>query len=93
MFNPFKTKYRICQCHTTSVCKITGTTYTYDQHFKVEYRNLATILFGGKTWEELTCEKFKSYDAAKSYLQQYINEKYDKRKVQIHKKVIFEVEP
>ena len=90
MFNPFKTKYRICQCYTTSVDKVRGATYTYEPHYEIEYRNLATILFG-KTWESLTWEKFKSYDDAKLYLQQYINDKYDKKKV--HKKVMFEIEP
>ena len=90
MFNPFKTKYRICQCYTTSIDKISGVTCTYDQHYEIEYRNLATILFG-ETWETLTWEKFKSYDDAKLYLQQYINDKYDKKKV--HKKVMFEIEP
>ena len=90
MFNPFKTKYRICQCYKTSVDKVSGTTYTYEPHYEIEYRNLATILFG-KTWETLTWEKFKSYDDAKLYLQQYINDKYDKKK--IHKKVMFEIEP
>ena len=90
MFNPFKTKYRICQCYTTSVDKVSGATYTYEPHYEIEYRNLATILFG-KTWESLTWEKFKSYDDAKLYLQQYINDKYDKKKV--HKKVMFEIEP
>ena len=49
MFNPFKTKYRICQCYTTSVDKVSGATYTYEPHYEIEYRNLATILFG-KTW-------------------------------------------
>ena len=57
MFNPFKTKYRICQCYTTSVDKVSGDTYTYDPHYEIEYRNLATILFG-KTWESLTCQTF-----------------------------------
>ena len=90
MFNPFKTNYRICQCYTTSIDKVSGVTYTYDQHYEIEYRNLATILFG-ETWETLTWEKFKSYDDAKLYLQQYINDKYDKKK--IHKKVMFEIEP
>ena len=90
MFNPFKTKYRICQCYTTSIDKVSGVTYTYDQHYEIEYRNLATILFG-ETRETLTWEKFKSYDDAKLYLQQYINDKYDKKKV--HKKVMFEIEP
>ena len=90
MFNPFKTKYRICQCYTTSVDKVSGATYTYEPHYEIEFRNLATILFG-KTWESLTWEKFKSYDDAKLYLQQYINDKYDKKKV--HKKVMFEIEP
>ena len=90
MFNPFKTKYRICHCYTTSIDKVSGVTYTYDQHYEIEYRNLATILFG-ETWETLTWEKFKSYDDAKLYLQQYINDKYDKKK--IHKKVMFEIEP
>ena len=90
MCKPFKTKYRICQCYTTSIDKVSGVTYTYDQHYEIEYRNLATILFG-ETWETLTWEKFKSYDDAKLYLQQYINDKYDKKKV--HKKVMFEIEP
>ena len=90
MFNPFKTKYRICPCYTTRIDKVSGVTYTYDQHYEIEYRNLATILFG-ETWETLTWEKFKSYDDAKLYLQQYINDKYDKKKV--HKKVMFEIEP
>ena len=90
MFNPFKTKYRICQCYTTSVDKVSGATYTYDQHYEIEYRNLATILFG-ETWRALTLETFKSYDTAKSYLQQYINDNYETKKV--HKKVMFEIEP
>ena len=90
MFNPFKTKYIICQCYTTSIDKVSGVTYTYDQHYEIEYRNLATILFG-ETWETLTWEKFKSYDDAKLYLQQYINDNYETKKV--HKKVTFEIEP
>lgn len=90
MFNPFKTKYRICQYYTTSVDKVTGATYTYDQHYEIEYRNLATILFG-ETWRTLTLETFKSYDTAKSYLQQYIDDNYETKKV--HKKVMFEIEP
>ena len=90
MFNPFKTKYRICQCYKTSIDKVSGATYTYEPHYEIEYKNLATILFG-ETWETLTWEKFKSYDDAKLYLQQYINDKYDKKKV--HKKVMFEIEP
>ena len=90
MFNPFKTKYRICQCYTTSVDKVSGATYTYEPHYKIEYKNLATILFG-KTWESLTLETFKSYDDAKLYLQQYINDNYETKKV--HKKVMFEIEP
>ena len=90
MFNPFKTKYRICQCYTTSIDKVSGATYTCEPHYEIEYRNLATILFG-ETWETLTWKKFKSYDDAKLYLQQYINDKYDKKKV--HKKVMFEIEP
>ena len=90
MFNPFKTKYRICQCYITSVDKVSGVTYTYEPHYKIEYKNLATILFG-KTWESLTLETFKSYDTAKSYLQQYIDDNYETKKV--HKKVMFEIEP
>lgn len=90
MFNPFKTKYRICQYWTTSVDKVSGVTNVYDQHYKVEYRNLASILFG-ETWSSLTFDRFESYDAAKSYLQQYINDKY--KKIEVHKKVMFEVEP
>lgn len=88
MFNPFKTKYRICQCYTTSVDKVSGATYTYEPHYEIEYRNLATILFG-KTWESLTLETFVTYDVAKSYLQQYIKKKL----VHKHKKVVFEIEP
>ena len=90
MFNPFKTKYRICQCYTTSVDKVSGATYTYEPHYEIEYRNLATILFG-ETWRALTLETFKSYDTAKLYLQQYINDNYETKKV--HKKVMFEIEP
>jgi hypothetical protein len=90
MFNPFKTKYRICQYWTTSVDKVSGATSVYDQHYKVEYRNLWTILFY-ETWRPLVFYSFKSYDAAKSYLQRYINDKY--RKPEVHKEVIFEVEP
>ena len=92
MFNPFKTKYRICQCYTTSVDKISGATYTYEPHYEIEYRNRATILLG-KTWESLTCQTFVTYDVAKSYLQQYINDKYEKKLVHKHKKVVFEIEP
>ena len=92
MFNPFKTKYRICQCYTTSVDKVSGATYTYEHHYEIEYRNLATILFG-KTWESLTLQTFVTYDVAKSYLQQYINDKYEKKLVHKHKKVVFEIEP
>lgn len=92
MFNPFKTKYRICQCYTTSVDKVSGATYTYEPHYEIEYRNLATILFG-KTWESLTLQTFVTYDVAKSYLQQHINDKYEKKLVHKHKKVIFEIEP
>ena len=90
MFNPFKTKYRICQYWTTSIDKVSGVTYVYDQHYKVEYRNLASILFG-ETWRSLTFDRFESYDDAKSYLQQYINDKY--KKTEVHKEVMFEVEP
>lgn len=90
MFNPFKTKYRICQYWTTSVDKVSGVTCVYDQHYKVEYRNLSTILFG-ETWRSLTFDRFESYDDAKSYLQQYINDKY--KKTETHKKVMLEVEP
>lgn len=92
MFNPFKTKYRICQCYTTSVDKVSGATYTCEPHYEIEYRNLATILFG-KTWESLTLQTFVTYDVAKSYLQQYINDKYEKKLVHKHKKVMFEIEP
>ena len=92
MFNPFKTKYRICQCYTTSVDKVSGATYTYEPHYEIEYRNLATILFG-KTWESLTLQTFVTYDVAKSYLQRYINDKYEKKLVHKHKKVVFEIEP
>lgn len=92
MFNPFKTKYRICQCYKTSVDKVSGTTYTYEPHYEIEYRNLTTILFG-KTWESLTCQTFVTYDVAKSYLQQYINDKYEKKLVHKHKKVVLEIEP
>lgn len=92
MFNPFKTKYRICQCYTISVDKVSGDTYTYKPHYEIEYRNLATILFG-KTWESLTLQTFVTYDVAKSYLQQYINDKYEKKLVHKHKKVVFEIEP
>ena len=52
--------------------------------------NLATILFG-KTWRTLTLETFKSYDTAKLYLQQYIDDNYETKKV--HKKVMLEIEP
>ena len=90
MFNPFKTKYRICQCYTTSIDKVSGVTYTYNQHYEIEYRNLATIMFGA-TWRALTLETFNSYDTAKLYLQQYINDNYETKKV--HKKVMFEIEP
>jgi hypothetical protein len=90
MFNPFKTKYRICQYWTTSVDKVSGVTSVYDQHYKVEYRNLSTILFG-ETWRSLTFDRFESYDDAKSYLQKYINDKY--KKTETHKKVMLEVEP
>lgn len=90
MFNLFKTKYRICQYWTTSVDKVSGVTSVYDQHYKVEYRNLTSILFG-ETWRSLTFDRFESYDAAKSYLQQYINDKY--KKAEVHKEVVFEVEP
>ena len=90
MFNPFKTKYRICQCYTTSIDKVSGATYTYEPHYEIEYRNLATILFG-ETWRTLTLETFKSYDTAKLYLQQYIDDNYETKKV--HKKVMFEIEP
>lgn len=90
MFNPFKTKYRITQYWTTSVDKVSGTTNVYDQHYKVEYRNLASILFG-ETWRSLTFDRFESYDDAKSYLQQYINDKY--KKTETHKRVMFEIEP
>ena len=92
MFNPFKTKYRICQCYKTSVDKVSGVTYRYELHYEIEYRNLATILFG-KTWESLTLQTFVTYDVAKSYLQQYINDKYEKKLVHKHKKVVFEIEP
>ena len=92
MFNPFKTKYRICQCYITSVDKVSGDTYTYKPHYEIEYRNLATILFG-KTWESLTLQTFVTYDVAKSYLQQYINDKYEKKLIHKHKKVVFEIEP
>ena len=90
MFNPFKTKYRICQCYTTSVDKVSGATYTYEPHYEIEYKNLATILFG-KIWETLTWEKFESYEDTKLYLQQYISDKYEK--ITAHKKVMFEIEP
>ena len=92
MFNPFKTKYRICQCYKTSIDKVSGATYTCEPHYEIEYRNLATSLFG-KTWESLTCQTFVTYDVAKSYLQQYINDKYEKKLVHKHKKVVFEIEP
>ena len=90
MFNPFKTKYRICQCYTTSVDKVSGATYTYEPHYEIEYRNLATILFG-KTWESLTLQTFVTYDVAKSYLQHYIDDNYETQKV--HKKVMLDIEP
>ena len=92
MFNPFKTKYRICRYWTTSVDKVSGMADVYDQHYKVEYRNLGTILFD-KTWIDLTLDRFESYDEAKSYLQKYINDKYKKKTVEVHTKVMFEVEP
>ena len=53
---------------------------------------LVGFLFG-KTWESLTCQTFVTYDVAKSYLQQYINDKYEKKLVHKHKKVVFEIEP
>ena len=90
MFNPFKTKYRICQYWTTSVDKVSGVTNVYDQHYKVEYRNLTSIMFG-ETWRSLVFDRFESYDDAKTYLQQYINDKY--KKTETHKRVMFEVEP
>lgn len=90
MFKLFKTKYRICKYYTTSVDKVSGETHICDQYYKVEYRNLISILFG-RTWDTLTLKNFETYDAAQSYLLQYINDNYDKKEV--HKKVIFEVEP
>ena len=90
MFKLFKTKYRICKYYTKSVDKVSGETYICDQYYKVEYRNLISILFG-RTWDALTFKNFETYDSAQSYLLQYINDNYDKKEV--HKKVIFEVEP
>ena len=90
MFKLFKTKYRICKYYTTRVDKVNGETYIDNQYYKVEYRNLISILFG-RTWDTLTFKNFETYDSAQSYILQYINDNYDKKEV--HKKVIFEVEP
>lgn len=89
MHNPFKIRYRICQYWTTREDR-SRFTRTYDLHYKVEGRNIWTILFDD-IWKPLTPERFKSYEAAREYLRQYIHDNH--KKSEEHKKVMFEIEP